>query len=104
MTKYARRCDATGRGMNEGYVIGDGELYFAEKEHLLDHLKQMDEWCGVKLKYLFSDNDELLEYFYEQEYYYYTEWDENDIVPGMEYYDAEGNEYEAYVMIVRERK
>ena len=55
----------------------------------------MDEWCGVKLKYLFSDDDELLEYFYEQEYYYYTEWDENDIVPGMEYYDAEGHEYEA---------
>ena len=95
MKKFARRCDATGRGMNEGYVLGDGELYFAEKEHLLDHLKQMDEWCGVKLKYLFSDDDELLEYFYEQEYYYYTEWDENDIVPGMEYYDAEGHEYEA---------
>ena len=95
MKKFARKCDVTGRGINEGYVLGDGELYFAEKEHLLDNLKQMDEWCGVKLKYLFSDDDELLEYFYEQEYYYYTEWDENDIVPGMEYYDAEGHEYEA---------
>jgi len=34
MTKYARRCDATGRGMNEGYVVGDGELYFAEQDDL----------------------------------------------------------------------
>jgi hypothetical protein len=72
--------------------VGDGELYFSEKEHLLDHLKQLDEWCGVKLKYLFSDDDELLEYFYEQEYYYYTDWwEEIDDVDC--YYDAEGNEY-----------
>ena len=32
MIKYARRCDATGRGMNEGYVVGAGDLLFSDKE------------------------------------------------------------------------
>lgn len=94
MEKFARRCDATGRGMNEGYVVGDGEMYFSEKEHLLEHLKKINNWCGVNVKSLLSDvfsDDELLEYFYEQEYYYYTEWEEVDEDC---YYDADGNEYE----------
>ena len=25
--KYARACDITGKGMNEGYCIGDGNMY-----------------------------------------------------------------------------
>jgi hypothetical protein len=29
MEKFARKCDVTGRGINEGWVWGDGE-YFAE--------------------------------------------------------------------------
>ena len=98
MEKFVRRCDATGRGMNEGYVVGDGEMYFSEKEHLLEHLKKINNWCGVNVKSLLSDvfsDDELLEYFYEQEYYYYTEWDEEINENNYDcYYDADGNEYE----------
>jgi hypothetical protein len=94
MKKFARRCDATGKGINEGYVVGDGELYFSTKEHLLEHLREV-EWvdcndkCSLDIE---SDNDdELLEFFYNEEYYYYTEWEEIDDDC---YYDAEGNEYE----------
>ena len=95
MKKFARRCDATGRGMNEGYVLGDGELYFAEKEDLIKHLRTLNwEDCnGARSKDITNDED-LLDFFYNEDQYYYTEWDEDDIVPGMEYYDAEGNEYE----------
>ena len=32
MEKFARRCDVTGRGMNEGYVFGNGEMYASDKE------------------------------------------------------------------------
>ena len=42
MEKFARKCDATGRGMNEGYVVGDGELYFAEKEDFITHLRTVN--------------------------------------------------------------
>ena len=85
MKKYARRCDATGKGINEGYVVGDGELYFASKDDLIKHLRELDgsKDCNTP--------DELLEFFYNEDYYYYTEWEEID---DDFYYDAEGNEYE----------
>jgi len=93
MTKYARRCDATGRGMNEGYVVGDGEVYFAEKTDLLIHLMSLN-WVDAygKRSTDINDDDELMEFFYNEEYYHYTEWDENDIDDV--YYDEEGHEYE----------
>ena len=86
MEKFARRCDATGRGMNEGYVFGDGELCFAEEKDLIDHLRGLD-WDDAKH---IEDDAELLDYFYKEDMYYYTEWDEVD---EYEWYDAEGNEF-----------
>lgn len=47
MKKFARRCDATGRGMNEGYVVGDGELYFSEVEHLISWLRSRGGMDGL---------------------------------------------------------
>lgn len=93
MTKYARRCDATGRGINAGYVCNDDNLYFADKEHLLDHLRSLNwEDCnGNKSTDCVFDNA-LMKFFYNEDYYYYTEWDEDDIEDV--YYDEEGNEYE----------
>lgn len=92
MIKFARRCDATGKGINEGYVVGDGELYFAEREDLIKHLRTLD-WVdcnGYKSTNCVTD-DALMKYFYNEDYYYYTEWEELD---DDVYYDAEGNEYE----------
>jgi hypothetical protein len=93
MTKYARRCDATGRGMNEGYVVGDGEMYFAEQYDLIRHLRLVN-WVDAdgNRSLDITDDDELMEFFYNEEYYHYTEWDENDIDDV--YYDEEGHEYE----------
>ena len=92
MEKFARRCDATGRGMNEGCVVGDGELYFSTNEHLLEHLRGLD-WVdanGNRSADL-TDDEDIMEYFYNEDYYYYTEWEEidEDI-----FYDEDGNEYE----------
>lgn len=93
MTKFARRCDATGRGINEGYVVGDGELYFADKEHLLEHLRTLDwEDCNGNKSTDCVTDDALMKYFYNEDYYYYTEWDEID---DDVYYDENGKEYEA---------
>lgn len=88
MEKYARRCDATGRGMNEGYVFGH-HLYFSTKEALLNHLRGLD-WVdadGDSSQDL-TDDDDILEFFYNEDAYYYTEWEEVD---EDEYFDAEGN-------------
>jgi len=89
MEKFARRCDATGKGINEGYVVGDGEMYFSTKENLIDHLREYD-WIdsnGKSSKDI-EDDAELLEFFYNEDYYYYTEWDEVD---EDEWYDADGS-------------
>jgi len=91
MEKFARRCDATGKGINEGYVVGAGDLYFSlyfsEKEHLVEWLKGMAKEESLN----FETDSLMMEHYYEEELYYYTEWEEiyDDC-----YYDAEGNEYE----------
>jgi len=91
MEKYARRCDATGKGINEGYVVGEGALSFGSEEDLLYHLRELDweDSNGEKSKDL--EVDHLLEYFFNESYYYYTEWDEVD---EDEWYDADGNAIE----------
>lgn len=84
MEKFARRCDATGRGMNEGYVVNDGELYFSNEEHLINWLRGRGGMEGLSDEF-------ILDEAYNNEEYYYTEWEEldDDI-----FYDKDGNEYE----------
>jgi hypothetical protein len=92
MERYARKCDATGRGMNEGFVIGAGDLHFSEKQHLIEYLRGV-EWedsNDVSSSEMDTDAD-LMDYFYNEEFYYYTEWEEID---DDVYYDEDGNEYE----------
>lgn len=62
---WARKCSATGVGMNEGYVFNDGEAYFLNKEDAETYAK------GIG----FLDLDEA----FLHEAYYWTEWtDESD--------------------------
>jgi hypothetical protein len=79
MEKFARTCSATGIGFNAGYCVNDGELYFADKEHLIEYLRGLNwEDCdGVNSRDIDSDDD-LMEFFYNQEVYYYSEWDADD--------------------------
>jgi hypothetical protein len=66
MEKFARKCDVTGEGMNEGWVAYDGEMYFANEGDAL-------KWC-VERGY--KDIDEA----YEDDVIYWTDWygDESD--------------------------
>ena len=84
MDKYARKCDATGRGMNEGFVVGDGELYFSDEKHLIDWLRGRGGMENLSDEFVLNEA-------YEQEEYYYTEWEEID---DDVFYDEDGNEYE----------
>lgn len=96
MEKFARRCDITGRGMNEGWVWGDGTFYTSTLEITIAELRsdikdgayEFDELGAEEL--LAMSDDELLFYAHDNDVLYFTEWDEVD---EDEYYDAEGNEY-----------
>ena len=82
MERFARRCDATGRGINEGYVVGDGDLYFSEEKYLIEHLRSRGWMDGL--------DEFILKEAYLSDEYYYTEWDEVD---EDDWYDEDGNEY-----------
>jgi hypothetical protein len=87
MEKFARKCDATGKGMNEGFVVGAGDLHFSEEQHLIKWLKGVAEEENLN----FESDKLMLNHYYEEELYYYTEWEESDEDV---YYDEDGNEYE----------
>ena len=97
MERFARCCDVTGRGMNEGWVWGEGTYYTSTKENTIAELRSDIEdgaWdfdeVGAEALLKLSDDD-LLQYAYDSDVLYYTEWEEIDDDC---YYDAEGNEYE----------
>ena len=102
--KYARKCDITNKGMNNGWVWGDGVFYTSTKEltlekcrkdreHILEFIKnigcEIGEIDNVQndedFKTLESavqrldnneDSDEdLLTIGYYTDYLYYTDWD-----------------------------
>ena len=60
--KYARKCDNCGKGMNQGFVWGDGEGYACSDECLF-----VDGYTKEQM-----DED------YENDAIYWTEWDELD--------------------------
>jgi hypothetical protein len=78
MEKFARKCSATNVGMNEGYVVNDGEEYFANKSDLVKWLRDrnVDEYNELSDEFLLNEA-------YSLEEYYWTEW-----------YDEEDHQYE----------
>jgi len=62
---YPRYCDITGEGMWSGYYVNDN-AYIKYDDDLEAYIKKETEYDSV---------DEA----HEDEYYYYTEWEENDI-------------------------
>lgn len=83
--KYCRKADDTGKGINEGYVVGDGEMYFETEKALIKYLRDNEE-DGSTLS-----DDFLLKDGYENEVYYYTEWNaEEEIKEQGFYFNADG--------------
>lgn len=71
--KWARVDTATGKGMNEGYCVGDGEAYFENETDLIKWLRDrnVDEYNELSDEFILNEA-------YELEEYYYTEWDVED--------------------------
>lgn len=64
MTKFARKCTLTNQGMNEGWVVNDGEKYIANEKNAID----------ICLGAGYSSIEEA----YEDEFIYFTEWEDED--------------------------
>lgn len=62
MTKYARQCTKTLEGMNEGWVVGDGEEYYKYEADILARCKEAG----------YDSLDEA----YDDEFMYWTEWED----------------------------
>ena len=71
---YARQCNITGEGMNEGYCIQDGLMYIKYVEDMIKHLRELD----VELSLRTPLDEELLNVYYDDDYYYWTEWECED--------------------------
>lgn len=91
--KYARICTATGKGINEGFCVGDGAEYFKEEKDLVEYLRKRE---GAKTN---LTDEFLLKEAYDLEEYYYTEW---EIEEGENYFDEAGNEYDENNILVND--
>jgi hypothetical protein len=72
--KWARVDTATGKGMNRGFCVNDGDAYFVDKADLIKYLR---EELNVDENNELSD-EFILEEAYAEEEYYFTEWDVED--------------------------
>lgn len=86
MERFARRCDITGKGMNQGWVIGPMNLYVADEENMIKELRKVDD---IPKEF---PADKLRDYLYGKDYFFYTEWNEGDIEEQGYYYTEDGSE------------
>lgn len=94
MNRYARRCNVTNVGMNEGWCWGDGLFYTATLEATMSELREYDfDELGSEALLAMSD-EELLSYAFEHDVLYWTEWYDEDIDDQGYYYTEDGEEVE----------
>ena len=71
MKKFARQCDLTNELMNEGWVIGDGDMYIKYEADAIN--------AAIEMGYKSIDDA------YKEDAMYYTEWeDETDFQYGID--------------------
>lgn len=95
-TRFARVCETTGEGMNEGWVWGDGDSYDKYEANVIKELRENAEAYDLPL---FNAHDgstktdnELLESAHNLDIVYWTEWHsclEEEIKDG--FYTATGD-------------
>jgi hypothetical protein len=92
MEKFARKCDITGRGINEGWVWGDGIFYTSTMENTINEFRSDIKEGGYSFdeieigELLKMSDDELMDYAYDNDICYYTEWE----IDEDEYYTEDG--------------
>lgn len=64
--KFARKCDVTGEGMNEGYCFNDGDSYAKDEESA----RKFVEGLG------YNWEEELSTIDTDEEWFYWTDWND----------------------------
>ena len=80
---YARKCDITGEGMNEGWCWGDGIFY---SKHRADTIKELRKDLlnssianeGGRLEIESWTDDAILQMSYDADILYWTSWEDED--------------------------
>ena len=92
---WARKCSVTGKGMNSGYCINDGGMYIKYESDMIKHLREVEKSGNPDYDALVKEGrltDEfLLEDYYKNDYYYYTDWECNTDI---QYAEVDGKMYE----------
>ena len=75
---WARKCDISGEGMNEGYCINDGGMYIKYEKDMVEWLRSKD-WefeneYGLIINVAKLDDYDLLEWALNDEIYHWIEW------------------------------
>lgn len=79
---WSRQCSVTGEGMNEGWVWGEGAFYTKYEEDTIKELRaDYESSIGAQT------DDELLDWAFNEDLLYFTEWDDSD---DMQYQETNG--------------
>lgn len=70
---WSRKCDVTGKGMNEGFVVYD-DMYIAEENDIVAELrKYYSDMSRPEVAQRYKD-DAVRELAYEEDVFFFTEW------------------------------
>ena len=84
-TLWARKCSATGEGMNKGYCVLDGEEYFKNERDLIKYLRDREQSPSTESINL--SDEFILNEAYELGEYYWTEWED---INDYQYFEHDG--------------
>ena len=76
--KWARKCNITGEGMNEGWCWGDGDFYTKYEKDTIEEIRYRDTSLDLDLDYTKMSDDELLDLYFVNNIFYWTEWDDDE--------------------------
>lgn len=77
MEKFARKCSKTGEGMDEGYIVNEGEFYFKNEADVLEYLRGNDYITAEGIEANALNDEDLLEWAYNDEIYFWTDWEDD---------------------------
>ena len=79
---WAEQCSITLEGMNKGYCVDDGCVYIKYEKDMIEWLRSKD-WefeneDGLTINVAKLDDKDLLEWAFNDEICYWTEWTEEE--------------------------
>lgn len=78
--KWARKCDITGEGMNEGWCWGDGSFYTKYEKDTIEEIRYRDTSLDLGLDYTKMSDEELLALYFDNDVFYWTDWYDDEYI------------------------